>query len=212
MEVSELLTLFRYETNDVERPFVWPDALVYDYIDDAQKQFCRDTYGISDSTSFTLDISPNTEWYGVDEKILEIRSAIINGVGSTIPIVSAEQIDDKGIVFNGSKGRVQALIYGLDEGLLKAWPIPNETMVVNLLTTRLPSDVVSSFDSLEIKPRYHKLLLHWIKYRAYGVDDEVALNKTLSEKHFDLHNSSCLSARIEKKRSHRPVCVVAMNW
>ena len=60
MNTTELLAVFRQEVFDLETPYLWSDALVYTYIDEAQKQFCRDTYGIEDSSSFTLAIAIGT--------------------------------------------------------------------------------------------------------------------------------------------------------
>ena len=57
MTNTELLAIFREEVSDLEVPYLWSDTLVYGYIDEAQKQFCRDTYGMLDARTRTFSNS-----------------------------------------------------------------------------------------------------------------------------------------------------------
>ena len=57
MNSTELLGTFREEMNDLQTPYLWSDALLYRYINDAQEMFCRRTEGIActqNNTGFLL--------------------------------------------------------------------------------------------------------------------------------------------------------------
>ena len=57
MSPAELLALFRIDVDDLEPTYLWANTSVYGWIDDAQKQFCRLTYGIEDARTFSLSIT-----------------------------------------------------------------------------------------------------------------------------------------------------------
>ena len=51
MDSTALHDLFRSEVRDEATPYLWSDAEIYSYIDDAQKMFCRLQGGIADASS-----------------------------------------------------------------------------------------------------------------------------------------------------------------
>jgi hypothetical protein len=208
MNATELLAIFREEVRDLELPYLWSDALVYGYIDDAQKQFCRDTFGIEDSRSFKLSITATNEWYAIDPTILRLLSATDSVTGDEIPIQSIDQTISAGIVFNGKTGKVNTLINGMQKGFLRAYPVPNDVSTVLLRTLRLPNDIDAG-DDFEIDPQHHRNLLYWVKFRAYSVPDSDGSDKNkadANEKKFDAY---CLKAKTEQGRLRRKVAVVS---
>jgi hypothetical protein len=207
MTTTELLALFRSEVFDLELPYLWSDELIYRYIDDAQKQFCRDTNGIADARSFKINVVAGTEWYKYDTKILKLRDAINQVTGLPMPIVSVEKMHENSMRFDGTLGTTRALISGLEENTLRTWPVPNEPMTIELRTFRLPEDVVAG-DDLEIPTQHHQHLLHWVKHRAYSVQDTEAFDKGAADRYRALHDRYCAQARIEQNRVRRPVATV----
>ncbi len=147
MSTTELLALFRSEVFDLELPYLWSDDLVYRYIDDAQKQFCRDTNGIADSRSYTVSVVPGTEWYTYDTKILKIRDAIVRSTGLDMPIIAVEKMAENHMRFDGNVGTPRALVSGLvtqssvlpgstcRSSPLKRWP---RTTCVSTATSVVP--------------------------------------------------------------------------
>lgn len=208
MTTTELLALFRSEVFDLELPYLWSDNLIYGYIDDAQKQFCRDTNGIADSRSFKLNVTVANEWYSIDPRILKIRDAVMSSTGREVPIISIEKMLENEMRFDGGTGLVKALISGLDDGTLRTWPIPSEATTIELRTFRLPEDVAAG-DDLEIPPQYHPRLLHWVKHRAYGVQDTETFDKGASDRYLAMHKAACLDAIHEQNRVRRPVSTVS---
>ncbi len=207
MTTTELLALFRAEVFDLELPYLWSDTLIYGYIDEAQKQFCRDTNGVADSRSFTIAIVPPTQWYAIDPKILKLRDAVNAATGLDMPIISVEKMAENSMKFDGTVGTTRALISGLDEGMLRTWPIPNEAMTIELRTFRLPA-AVEAGDDLEIPEQHQRNILHWVKYRAYSVQDSETFDKGAADRYRALHDAYCGKARIEQNRVRRPVSTV----
>ena len=200
MTTTELLALFRSEVRDLELPYLWSDAQVYGFIDDAQKIFCRDTYGVADARQFTIAIAPDAEWYTISPLILKLRDAVNSVTGRSVPIIAVEKMEAEKMKFNGIKGPIRALISGLEKGVLRAWPIPTLAVTLNLLTFRLPADVGAG-DDLEIDPQHHRHLLYWVKYLAYDVQDAETYDKQASDKYRAKHDAYCAKALNEQSRA-----------
>jgi hypothetical protein len=208
MNTTELLAVFRAEVFDLTEPYLWADESVYGYIDDAQKQFCRDTYGIADARSFTLTIAPEVSWYTLDPRILKLRDVLNTSTGYDIPVVPIEKMASEGMRFDGARGPIRALVSGLEENVLRAWPVPNEALSAELRTFRLPADVEAG-DDLEISPRHHVHLLNWVKHRAYSVQDAETHDKDASEKFRGTHAAYCAAAKVEQSRAMHTAGAVA---
>ena len=207
MTTTELLSLFRAEVFDTAAPYLWSDELAYGYIDDAQKQFCRDTYGIADARSFKLAITPDVEWYKTDVRITKLRGAYFQATGQEVPVVAMEKMVQQNMRFDGGKAPLKALISGLEDNVLRAWPIPNIACTVELRVFRLPDDVAAG-DDLEIDPRHHRHLLYWVKHLAYNVQDSETYDAKASEKFKALHTEYCFKAKLEASRAMHPAGTV----
>jgi hypothetical protein len=128
MNTTELLEQFREEMNDVATPYLWSDTLVYRYIGDAQKQFCRFTNGISDSRTpavTQVTIQPGVEWYAAHSSILKVRFMTRCDTGRDVNAANFDQRAYSGIVFDGRTGPLKALVHGLEGHYLRAWPVPD---------------------------------------------------------------------------------------
>jgi hypothetical protein len=209
MNTTELLSVFRQEVYDTVVPYLWSDSLVYTYIDDAQKQFCRKTYGIEDSRTFKLTIKADgTEWYAIDPLILKIRDAIDPATGKDVPLVSVEKMTDNGLLFNGTVGPLKALITGMDKGFVRTIPKPNVASTVELRTFRLPNDIGAG-DDFEIDPQHILGLLDWVKCKAYRVQDAETSNPKKAQEHEQVFEAYCARAKVEQSRARRPVSTVS---
>lgn len=204
MNTTDLLGVFRSEVSDLVAPYLWSDPLVYAYIDDAQKQFCRFTYGIDDSKSFTLSIVPATQWYAVDASILQIHSAYDSVTGDEIPVKTIEQLPR--IRFNGSTGPLDVLVKGLESRSLRAYPVPNKAQTIWLRTWRLPHDVVAG-SNFEIDAHHVHALLMWVKHRAYDCQDADGGDKLLAEENRSKFIAYCDGAKTEQGRLRRSIAV-----
>jgi len=207
MNTTDLLDVFRQEVFDLAAPYLWADALIYAYIDDAHKQFCRDTDGIEDARSFKLVITPTNEWYKLDPQILKMRSAIDPATGDDIPLVAIEKMRNNNMKFGAVAGPIRALITGMEKGYVRAWPIPNVASTVELRTFRLPADVAAG-DDFEIDGQHVLPLLLWVKYKAYDVQDTETFDKGASDRFKGKWDAYCAKAKAEQARLRRPVSTV----
>lgn len=208
MNTTELKDIFRQEVFDLQLPYLWSDSLIYTYIDDAQKTFCRKTYGIEDSRSYTLTIkSDGTEWYALDPAILKLRDAVNATTGMPIEIIAAEKMNERGLRFDGTVGPLKALITGLDKGFVRTVPKPNQAMVINLRTFRLPADLAAG-DDFEIDAQHVLPLLDWVKAKAYRVQDAETSNPKKAMEHEQVFENYCAKAKVEQSRARRPVSTV----
>ncbi|MDP2323523.1 MAG: hypothetical protein Q8N51_05780 [Gammaproteobacteria bacterium] len=207
MTNTELLAIFRGEVSDLEAPYLWSDSSVYGYIDEAQKQFCRDTYGIEDARTHKVTVVADTEWYSLSPKVLKVRNAVDSATGASIPLVAAERMAGLGMRFDGRAGPLRALITGLEKGQLRAWPVPNVASVAQLHTFRLPADMEAG-DDFEVDDQHVRNLLYWVKYRAYSVQDSETYDKRMAERSQDAHAAYCARAKDEQSRlMHTASCV-----
>lgn len=208
MNTTELLNTFRLEVYDTVAPYLWSDALIYTYIDDAQKQFCRWTYGIEDARSFKLTIkSDGTVWYAIDPMILKLRDAIDPATGNNVPFIAVEKMAENHMRFDGTQGPLKALVTGMEKNYVRAYPIPNVASVVELRTFRLPADVVAG-DEFEIDIQHHLPLLMWVKHKAYSVQDADARDDKKAAENEQKFKEYCAAAKLEQSRIRRPVSTV----
>lgn len=205
MNTTELLGICRAEVFDLQLPYLWSDPLIYAYIDDAQKQFCRLTYGIEDARSFKLNIKDDgTVWYAIDPLILKIRDAIDPATGAPVDLVAVEKMAEGRMKFDGLIGPLKALITGMEKGYVRAYPIPALASTVELRTFRLSNDVAAG-DDFEIDPQHILNLLSWVKYRLYMVQDADARDEKKAATNKAEFETYCAKAKVEQSRARRPV-------
>ena len=92
---DQLLAKFREDMVDNGEETLWSDDEIYLYIDAAQKEFCRRTYGISDSTTdeiCRLEVGEDTEYISIDPRILAIRGARLTD-GTRVELLSYQNIE-----------------------------------------------------------------------------------------------------------------------
>lgn len=207
MTTTELLAMFRAEVDDNVAPYLSADSLVYAYIDDAQKMFCRLTEGIEDGRSYKLNITAAKEWYDLSPSILKIRKATNTATGREVSLVNQEKTDALGIRFDGKAGPLGALVLGIEKHAVRAWPVPNTATTVALDTFRLP-ETAAAGDELEIDEQHHSRLLLWVKHRFYNIQDAEIVDIRKSTDYEQRFRAYCAQAKAEQGRVRRVVGTV----
>lgn len=219
MIVSDLVRQFRLDMDDIEAPYLWRDDEVLGYATDAQSMFCRLTEGIADSRTpdvCKLTLVPDQEWYPIHPSVLQVRAIRRHDVrhAQTIGVVNAEQIGSYGISFADVGGNLRAMVAGLTDGYLRAWPKPNDLtarvqqggdfVVLDLEVFRLPLfDLVDGDQGLEIQPQHHRHLVLWMRSLGYLKQDSETYNPREAEKYDLMFRQYCSKARIEQERARR---------
>lgn len=207
MTTTELLAMFRAEVDDNVVPYLAADSLVYSYIDDAQKLFCRWTEGIEDGRSYKVNIAIGKEWYDTDPAILKIRKATNTVTGRRMELINQEKTDALGIWFDGRTGPARVLVLGIEKHAVRVWPIPTAAITVALDTFRLP-DTVAAGDDLEIDEQHHSRLLLWAKHRFYNIQDSQIRDDKKSAEYEERFHVYCAQAKVEQERARRVVGTV----
>lgn len=208
MNSTEALDIFREEMNDVEVPPLWSDGLLYRYLDDAQKMFCRLTEGIEDSSTAgicRITVEEGTDWYPISTKILKVREAVDTSTGRSFDIVNMEKASLQGVRFDGKPGALKLFVTGLEKSKLRAWPMPNAGATVELRVFRLPLEDITDVgdQEFEIDEQHHMALLLWVKHRAYGKEDAEAFDRRKSDDFEARFRAYCSEARKEQERARR---------
>lgn len=194
--------------SDEASPYLWSDSLVYQYIDDAHKNFCRFTNGIADArTALVTQIAvvPATEWYDLHKSILKIRTATRQDTGVEVEMINPERIAAEGIRFDGRTGPLRVMVQGLEAHTVRAWPVPAETVIVNLTVFRLPLlDITDDGDQeFEIDGQHHAHLLLWVKHLAYDKQDAETFDRRKSDEFAQRFQAYCADVKKEQDRARR---------
>lgn len=212
MNAGGLVSTFRSEMSDTEDPPLWSDAQLYSFADDAQKQFCRLTEGLPESTldAITkLSIVPNVDTYALDARILKIRAAWRADTGKPVAVLNVENMGPNGMYFDNRPAILEALITGMDTDQVRTWPLPNESVAVRLSVYRLPlNEINDSLDALEVAPQHHRHLLLWMKHLAYSVHDAETFDKTKAAEFEAAFERYCTKVKMEQERARHHTRVV----
>jgi hypothetical protein len=207
-----LLKVFRAETNDVAKPYLWSDELFLAYLTEAEEMFCRLTEGLEDATSALtqLTLEASEPWAAISPLIQKIRAASLDTTGAPITVYGAEDAAVRGMRLDGRAGPVRALISGQERHKLRVWPAPHEDTPVTIEVFRLPLQPIVDLDQApEIDAKHHLPLLHWVKFRAYSKDDVETYDPRKAELNEQRFRAYCAEAKREQGRARHPAGTVA---
>lgn len=194
---SELATEFRKKVDDLESPYLWSDDEVYDYMDEAQKEFARGVDILTET--FTLAHTAGDPLIAISDRVTKIRRARLVSTGKSLDVKTMGQIDtslfddDYGIElgyfdWEDSVGTPRMVITDYEPGYIRAVPyIPaaGTDDQIKIWTYRLPeTDVTGSGSTLEITERNHqRILLVGMMAQAYAKQDSEVRNSQLADKY-----------------------------
>lgn len=191
MNSNQLKDYFRQQVRDDVQPYLWSDAEIYIYMNDAQKMFVRFTNGIFDVSSVAteVDVIAGDKFSDLHPSIMHIREAY-NSNGDKLKIVNLGDADtlstsDYGIVktmsIQNTPGRIQYMVIGEERNKCRWIMVPQENSVVTLKIARLPLKEITKADQkFEIDDEHHIHLIEWMKHLAYNKHDGDTFNPTAS--------------------------------
>ena len=217
MDVAALLALFRVDVRDEAAPYLWSDAEVISYIDDAQKMFCRLQGGIADSSSALtlLAVSAGDEFAAYDPRILKLRAAYREVDGRNLELLNFEDMQFRqaesdygyrpGFKIDNSEGELRALVTGMEANKVRLVRIPTDNYDVRLVVYRLPMvSITAKGQQLEIDEQHHRHLLHWMKHLAHQKQDAEAYDRGRAEQFRTEFFAYCDRAKAEREtREHK---------
>ena len=220
MNITQLLARFRQDSRDQTQPYLWSDAEVLSYIDDAQKQFCRLTGGIADATSTDcarIPLVAGQSFADLSPLVLKVRAAF-DSLGKPLELVNMEDVEFGALsgeeLFADTEGEVTTVVLGMEPDKIKVIHTPDEDQTINLIVYRLPlDDIVSTSSALEIQEQHHVHLLLWARAQAHLKSDAEAFDRGRSDQFRAEFERYCALAKDEKgRRDHKHRAVQFSFW
>jgi hypothetical protein len=208
---ADLYAQFRGDVVDQLEPYLWSDAEVLDYADDAQKMFCRLIGGLADASSplTVIAYTDATDWVDTSPLILKPRDAYDVLTGRPIEVVNYENLNSMDFRFDGRRDIPRYLVTGMEEHRARLYPFPAVTGSIQLVVDRLPLLPVDDPDSrLEVADQHKNGLVMWMKARAYKKQDAETRNDRLALQYDQEFHSYCAMAKAEKDRAKHRTRVV----
>lgn len=212
MDSLGLLAAFRDDVDDNATPYLWSDASIAAYADDAQKMFCRLTNGIADSTSSVCVISIDTgePFAALDRRILKIRRMQRDSDARQIKIVNVEDMDTMGVRLDTKAAPITVAVLGMEDHKIRWGAIPAVDDTASMTVFRLPLRAITTTKStLEIDEQHHRPLLLWMKYLAYGKQDSDVYDARAVQSNEAAFRAYCTDAKREQDRARHKVRIVA---
>lgn len=205
MTTDELKTLWRAEMGDAAAPFLWSDVEVYDYLDDAQKMFCRLTDGISDASTAAVTeiaVAAGATWLNLHPSIKKIRSASRASDGCDLTLVNHEGLHRLGLRLDPAAPRapLRYVVTGMEEDKLRLVRPASAADQINLLVFRLPITTLGAgVQTLEIAAQHHTHLLSWARSRAYLKQDAEVFDEKRAGQFEDIFRGYCAQVQREQE-------------
>lgn len=199
MESHELLCTFREDSLDNVEPYLWSDAEVYQYINDAYFMFVRLTGGIADGSSSVTLLSPlaGEVTTPLDPSIMRIRTAKnVTDNNCSIKVINVQDEDDlttedygvvRTIGQTNIPGPVRYMVIGEEDDYVRWVNIPIVNTLIQLIVERLPMIPITRarqrFSGIRDEHHYH--LLKWVRHLAYRKQDADTFNLVKSDQERD---------------------------
>lgn len=223
MTPLQLKELFRTDSRDEAQPYLWSDAEIYSYMDDAQKMFCRKGGGIADSITPAITqiavVAGSTQG-NYDPRILKLRDLRRASDGQNVEIINFEDLghaprgtDDYGHFapagggpkFSTRLGPVRAVVIGMDASAMRFIDVPEADDMLLAIVYRMPlEDVTESTLAFEIDTQHHLHLMGWMKHLAHKKQDAETYDRGRSLEFRDEFLAYCDQAKAEREqREHK---------
>lgn len=211
MQLSDLITLFRNEVDDTVVPYLWSDAEVIEFANDAQLEAARRARLLLDSSTVAvcqIAVVANTALYALDPRVIFVRRARLVG-SHPLARKNVQDMDNEQAGWEDATAATPlAFVTDFETGKLKLYPPPNASSTLALTVVRTPlADMTNEDDTPEIHARFHRSLRFWMMYRAYSKKDADANDPkkaiesmTLFEQEFGKKSSAIDELWIEREQ------------
>lgn len=177
---EDLLDIFRVEVDDTAEDYLWTDDMFFGYLDEAQKEFARQT-DILKVTDITIPLVAGEAFIELPQLVEKIRSVILTSSNKQLAIrnydelLGSRQCSDYGNDMTNLDKKGTPRFFVADEvtDQLRIVPIPNVADNVRVTAFVLPTlDIVDDGSELQLTDSSHqRALLMFCKSMAYEVHD-----------------------------------------
>lgn len=206
MKLGEICAMVRRdELDDTSAPYLWSNAALIEYAEDAENEACRRASLLRDATTTAIcriTLVPGTAEYALDARVIRIRRVRLAGNVTPLVPVTTAQMDEEHAGWEDETGEPSAYLTDWETGRLRVIPEPTAAGTLELQVVRLPLVALNDMeDTPEIHARFHRDLRHWIVKRAFSVRDserEDTKRAAEAEARFAAAFGPSLSARTEE--------------
>lgn len=223
MTFAELIAQFRIERDDAALPYLWPDAEVILYLNEAINEACERALLIEDSTTTAcckIDLIAGQSTYDLHASIISGKRVTYDG--RAIDETSVEALDNEDSRWESRTGHPCQFIAG--EKTIRIVPIPTadtiaSTPSIYLTVYRRPllpfttSTVTST--TTELPAVYHHRFLPWAYSLALRKVDTEAYDRDEADKQaaiFEASFGARPDANVQRKRRDKRPPVTRMYW
>lgn len=174
MTLEGLIAAARVRSNDTVAPFFCEDATWVDYANDAEREACRRSRLILDSTTTAIcqiDLAAGDVTADLDSRVLFIRRARLVGRSGQLGRISTKELDARAPDWEDETGEPRGYVPDYQTGKFRPYPTPTDAGTVKLTVARLPLADMGDGDSPEIASRFHEGLIDWMLHRYYSTLD-----------------------------------------
>lgn len=209
MNGGELIAAYRDEAKDHVRPYFVSDERVLQFANEAEREACRRSHLLIDSSAAfcEISVSANEPLVEIDPLIINIRRAKLSISTYSLSPVRAEEMDRVNPGWESHTGTPTTYITDYQTNAIRLHPKQQVAATLNITVSRLPAEDFDEESEPEIRTEYHPALVKWMLYRAYSKQDADLFDpnkaaNALAE--FEREFGRRSSARNERWQAERP--------
>jgi hypothetical protein len=190
-DLDTLIAQYRARMEDTVEPYLWSDAEILEYFEEAQDEFTQEVDVLNDEISIAYLM--DDVWLAIPNYVTRIRD-VETSEHKDVKLYNHEEwsekikTDDYGITTLATDWKAktgpypEALITDTDAGRARMYPIPTADGTLTLSVFRRPIEPLEDTEELEVTDRQHQRCL-LLKARSLGYlkHDAEAFNEQLSQ-------------------------------
>jgi hypothetical protein len=205
MILADLLSLARNQLSDEIEPYLWSDADLVRWFNEAVDEACIRARLKQDSESdlCAIALEAGVGSYELDPAIFVVKSLWLSTSECAVKIITRGDLERAYPKWRTETGLPTCAAFDLDTKKLRVYPIPTEDEAQTLYQTvwrKTTEDERLAPEALQDEPaipeEYHEGLIDWVLFRAYSRKDE---SETM-----DLGKSKAHEGDFERRFGPRP--------
>lgn len=187
MNRGQLRSRTRRDIKDTVKPYLVSDDDLDDMINEAEVEAARRAFLLVDSTSVAASVDLSAGDLGADlhPSVIYIRRARLASVGRPLLPRVARSMDEMNPHWEEAEASTPIVfVPDWQTGYIRTWPPTNQDDTINMTVVRKPlSSMDADDDEPEIREHYHLMLLDWVKFRVYSIQDNDLYDPRKADKH-----------------------------
>ena len=183
MNRDQLTAEFRTITQDRVAPYLFADASVWQWLDDAQTEAAirgRLLHESENDSVCLIDVEAGTSVYPLHASLYEISHCAFKVAGASrrdpVKLVSTEELDRTVTDWRDLSGTPLYAVQGDESLRLVPRPIAAGALLLEGYRLPLKSLAISATAKPEIHAAHHRHLVHWALHRAFSLPDAETLD------------------------------------